>query len=171
MGWGPWIAVAAIGGIVGSTELAQRCRDRPAGPLHTLPGNIDIAVNILSFGSSEFFTVRLRNTDLPLGPAAILQVILNASDRACDPRRAAQRPVVVAVAVAAIMQDVDFNRAREALPAHCLKLMQNVSQEEADALRGEVKALGALRAAFGSVVPEASLARRGGLAATLPRPA
>lgn len=121
--------------------------------------------------------MRLRDTDLPLGPAAILQVILNASDRADDRQRAAQR----SEAVAAIMQGVDFNRAREnrarenrareALPAYCLKLMQNVSQEEADELREEVKAPGALRAVFGSVVPEASLARRGGLAATLPRPA
>ena len=168
----PWVSVAAIGGIVGWTELAQRYRDRPTGPLRTWPGNTYILVNILAslgalalvrhldlgtgiglplpvaqvliagagamaFFRSAFFTVRLRDTDLPLGPAAILQVILNASDRAYDRERAAQR----SDAVARIMHDVSFERARQALPAYCLKLMQNVSQEEADLLGEELKDL------------------------------
>lgn len=169
MDWAPWFAVAAVGGIVGWTELAQRYRDRPTGPLRTWPGNTYILVNILAslgalalvrhldlgtgiglplpvaqvliagagamaFFRSAFFTVRLRDTDLPLGPAAILQVILNASDRAYDRERAAQR----SQAVARIMHDVSFDRAKQALPAYCLQLMQNVSQEEADQLGEEL---------------------------------
>jgi hypothetical protein len=167
---GAYLAVAAIGAVVGWTELAQRYKDRPTGPLHTLPGFVYIVVNALAamgalafidyldlpgdaaglpkrvaqvllagasamaFFRSAFFTMRVGDADLPLGPALILQVILNAADRAYDRQRAGVRSAVVA----RIMKDISFERARRALPAYCLKLMQNVAPEEADRLSDDI---------------------------------
>lgn len=85
----------------------------------------------MAFFRSAVFSVRVRDEDVPLGPAIILQVILNASDRAYDRLRAAER----SRAVTRIMKDVSFDRARLALPAKCLQIMQNVSPAEQEALR------------------------------------
>jgi hypothetical protein len=170
-GWA-FISVALIGGLVGWTELAQRYRDRPTGPLRTLAGATYVLVNALAamgalalvrhldlaaetglpkdvaqvllaglgamaFFRSAFFTMRVGDADLPLGPALVLQVILNAADRAYDRFRAAER----SRAVSRIMRDVSFERAKQPLPAYCMKLMQNVSPEEAQRLATDLKAL------------------------------
>ncbi len=162
MAAGAFLAAAAIGGVVGWTELAQRYKDRPTGPLRTAPGFIYILVNALAsmgalafirylelpsgqglpqavaqillagaaamaFFRSAFFTMRVGETDLPLGPALLLQVILNAADRSYDRQRAAER----SAAVTRIMKGVSFERAKGSLSAYCLKLMQNVTEEEA----------------------------------------
>lgn len=158
--------------MVGWTELAQRYRDRPTGPLRTLAGATYVLVNALAamgalalvrhlglaaetglpkdvaqvilaglgamaFFRSAFFTMRVGEADLPLGPALVLQVILNAADRAYDRFRAAER----SQAVSRIMRDVSFERAKQPLPAYCMKLMQNVSPEEAQRLANDLKAL------------------------------
>jgi hypothetical protein len=75
---------------------------------------------------SALFTVRVGDTDVSIGPAAVLQIILNAADRACDRLRAGPR----SVRVHQIMQGVAFERAKLALPVHCFSLMQNVSIAE-----------------------------------------
>jgi hypothetical protein len=170
---GAYLAVAVIGGLVGWTELAQRYKDRPTGPLSTAPGAMYILVNALAaigalafiryldlpkdaaglpmeiaqillagasamaFFRSAFFTMRVGEHDLPLGPALILQVILNAADRAYDRQRAAVRSAIVA----RIMRDVSFDRAKNALPLYCLELMQNVPGDEGDRLLEDVKEL------------------------------
>jgi hypothetical protein len=170
----PLAAAAAIGAVAGGSELAQRYRDRPTGPLRTAPGWLYIGVNALAsvaalalvrhleigtaaglpkdvtqvlvaglgalaFFRSAFFIVRLKDEDVPLGPAAILQVILDAADRAYDRLRADQR----SDAVARIMHNVSFDRAKQSLPSYCLQLMQNVSEAEQIRLREEVQALDA----------------------------
>jgi hypothetical protein len=167
---GSYLLAGLIGATVGWTELAQRYKDRPTGPLHTAPGALYILVNALAaagalaflkylelpagdtlprevaqillagasamaFFRSAFFTMRVGEQDLPLGPALILQVILNAADRAYDRLRAAERSAVVA----RIMREISFDRARRALPAYCLKLMQNVTAEEADRLSDDIE--------------------------------
>jgi hypothetical protein len=71
----------------------------------------------------------------------VLQVILNASDRAYDRKRAAAR----SAAVTRIMADVAFERAKQVLPTHCLSLMQNVSSGESDALGAAVQKLEAAK--------------------------
>jgi hypothetical protein len=103
-----------------------------------LSANIGTTLNevlLAGFGSMAFFrtsifTVRIRDTDVAVGPAAVLQVILNAADRACDRLRAGPR----AQGVKDIMVGVSFTRAKLALPLHCLALMQNVSAEEQNQL-------------------------------------
>lgn len=96
-------------------------------------------IGAMAFFRSAVFNIRLGGSDVPVGPAMVLQVILAASDRAYDRKRAADR----SGAVARIMQDVAFERAKQALPAYCLSLMQNVSPTEADKLGADVQELAA----------------------------
>lgn len=78
------------------------------------------------FFRSALFTLRVGDSDVAIGPAAVLQIILNVADRACDRQRAGPRSAIVHD----IMRGVSFERARVALPVHCFALMQNVSITE-----------------------------------------
>lgn len=71
---------------------------------------------------SSLFNVRVGETMLGIGPSAILQTLLDATDRAVDRNRAQPR----ARRVAEIMKDVDFDKAKELLPTFCLASMQNL---------------------------------------------
>jgi hypothetical protein len=75
---------------------------------------------------ASLFTIRVGNTDVSVGPAAFLQIILAAADRACDRERAGPR----ALAMQDIMAGISFQRAKLALPLFCFNLMQNVSADE-----------------------------------------
>ncbi len=68
----------------------------------------------MAFFRSAFFTVQIDGNNVAIGPAAILQVILDAADRACDRQRALPR----STAVRLIMKGVSFSRAKEALPLY-----------------------------------------------------
>jgi hypothetical protein len=87
---------------------------------------------------SALFTIRVGDTDVAIGPAAVLQIILNAADRACDRLRAGPR----SARVYGIMRGVSFERARQTLPLHCFGLMQNVSTAEQTQLLQTIDALG-----------------------------
>lgn len=86
---------------------------------------------------SAVFVVRVGDQDVGVGPSGFLQVILSATDRAVDRRRAGAR----AGEVARAMSGVSFEKAAEALPSYCLALMQNATQEEERALANQVKFL------------------------------
>ncbi len=88
---------------------------------------------------SSLFTVRVGDSDVSIGPAAVLQIILNAADRACDRLRAGPR----SARVYQIMRGVSFDRAKQALPLHCFALMQNVSTAEQTQLMQTIDALAA----------------------------
>ena len=83
-------------------------------------------VGAMAFFRSSLFTVRVGDRDIGMGPAALLQIFLAAADRGVDGLRAQNRASKVAV----LMKDVDYTKARRALPALCLALMQNVPPEE-----------------------------------------
>jgi len=93
----------------------------------------------MAFFRTSLFTLRVGDADVAIGPAAVLQVILNAADRACDRVRAGSR----SAEVIAIMRGVSFERARDALPLHCFALMQNVSMAEQQLV---IQAIGSCRA-------------------------
>ncbi|MEO8713470.1 MAG: hypothetical protein ABI369_00500 [Acetobacteraceae bacterium] len=80
----------------------------------------------MAFFRSSLFTVRIADKDVGVGPSLFLQVILTATDRACDRIRATPR----SAAVRSIMEGIDFQRAAAALPAVCFNLMQNVAKQE-----------------------------------------
>lgn len=92
----------------------------------------------MAFFRSSFFTFRIGENDVPLGPGLIIQVLLDVTDRAVDRGRATPR----AVAITGIMKDIDFDKAHLALPSYCFALMQNVSREEQSAIGQQVTALG-----------------------------
>lgn len=77
------------------------------------------------FRTSLFF-MRIGGRDVGIGPSTFLQVILSATDRDVDRRRAVDR----AAAVTKALEGMEFDQIREALPRYCLTLMQNVSMEE-----------------------------------------
>lgn len=83
------------------------------------------------------FTVRVGDVDVGVGPNLLLAVVLDAADRAVDRERANRRNALVAE----IMDGVDFDKAKQALPSYCLTLMQNVPKEEQRAVAEEVKSL------------------------------
>lgn len=83
---------------------------------------------------SSIFNARVGDSDVGIGPAGLLQILLAAADRAVDRRRATQR----SASVAKIMEGVSFAKSQAALPAVCLVLMQNLPREEQEALAAEV---------------------------------
>ncbi len=94
-------------------------------------------VGAMALLRTAVFTLRVKDSDIAIGPAALLQVILAAADRECDRQRAGPR----AKRVKAIMRGVSFARARTALLAHCMALMQNLSADEQSALQQATEAL------------------------------
>jgi hypothetical protein len=99
-------------------------------------------VLLAGFGSmalfrTSIFTLRVKETNVAIGPAAVLQVILAAADRACDRLMAGPR----ARDVKEIMRGVSFAQAKTTLVLHCLALMQNVAADERSQLTQAVSEL------------------------------
>src|SRR5215213_3950221 len=86
---------------------------------------------------SSMFTVRQGGEVMQIGPANILQTILNASDRGVDRIRAEDR----ATRISGLMKDIAFDKASLELPVIALALMQNLSEDEQKLLRSQVEAL------------------------------
>jgi len=74
---------------------------------------------------------------IPIGPAAILDVLLLVTDRAVDRRRAIGRDEIVQL-FSQDLRHLKFNEAYDELPAYCLGLMQNVASDEQRRLGQEV---------------------------------
>jgi len=112
--------------------------------IHTLNWNFGIndpeasgwaQVFVAGFGAmailrASLFSVQIGNEAVPIGLKRFLDVMLASIDRAVDRNRAEER----GKAVGEIMQKVVFEKAYQSLPAYCLALLQNLSQEEQDQL-------------------------------------
>lgn len=83
--------------------------------------------------------MRAGDRDIGVGPSSFLQIFLHAADRAVDRLRAAVR----SNAVGQIMDGLDYGKAFRALPPFCLALMQNLSDEDQQALAKTLEALNA----------------------------
>lgn len=86
---------------------------------------------------SSLFTVRIGGEDVGVGPSSFLQVILMATDREVDRERATSR----AEQVVHIMDGLAFQKIDTALPTLCLALMQNLPEEDQQALGRQVAEL------------------------------
>lgn len=86
---------------------------------------------------SSLFLVRIGNQDVGIGPSSFLMVLLKATDRAVDRRRATERDKIISD----VMKDVSFTKAFAVLPAHCFGLMQNLSKEEQAEVAQQVSAI------------------------------
>lgn len=86
---------------------------------------------------SAVVTVRSGSTDVPIGPAAVVEIFRTALDRDVDRARAGPR----AQDIRRIMGDVSFVRAYKPLRDIAISLLQNVSPDEAARLRERISAL------------------------------
>jgi hypothetical protein len=86
---------------------------------------------------TSLFVVRVGTNDVGVGPVAFLQILLGATDRGVDRKRASER----AEKVVRIMGDLDPALAYNALPAFAIMLMQNLTLEDQKAIGDQVKAL------------------------------
>jgi hypothetical protein len=110
----------------------------PKGALTVLRVLVASLTSLALFRSS-LFTVRIGDADVGVGPSTVLMTLLGIADRGVDRRRAGDR----SRQVTKIMSEVSFSRARLALPAFCLALLQNVPPAEQHDLAIAVDALAA----------------------------
>ncbi|HEX5753018.1 MAG TPA: hypothetical protein VFZ09_42850 [Archangium sp.] len=86
---------------------------------------------------SSAFNMRVGNEDIAIGPSALLQVMLSATDRAVDRARARVR----AEMMARTMHMVPFEQLEVALPQLAFAMMQNVTDQEKQDFANVVSAL------------------------------
>jgi hypothetical protein len=91
----------------------------------------------IAFFRSSFFTLRVSGTDIGIGPSALLQSLIGAADRMIDRDQAQGR----ASALATIMRDVDFDKAKAALPALCFLLVENITPDDQKNISDQIKGL------------------------------
>jgi len=93
----------------------------------------------LALFRSSLFNVRIGDQEVGVGPNLILAMLLGVADRGVDRVRAKDR----SQQVTRIMRGVRFARARVALPAFCLALLQNLPEQEQQDLATAVESLAA----------------------------
>lgn len=86
---------------------------------------------------SSAFNMRVGKDDIAIGPSALLQVLLSATDRAVDRARARVR----AEKMARTMQSVPFEQIEDSLPQLAFTMMQNVTEQEKQGFANEVTGL------------------------------
>jgi hypothetical protein len=89
----------------------------------------------MTFLRSSIFKLRLNDTEVAIGPAALLDVLLLAADRGVDRRRARNRALEVSEAMA----NVSFDKAIVTLPPFCFALMQNLGKDAQKAFSDQIK--------------------------------
>jgi hypothetical protein len=94
-------------------------------------------VGAMALLRSAVVTVRSGDSDVPIGPAAILEIFRTALDRDVDRVRAGPR----ATEVGRIMAGVSFARAYRPLGGLAVSLLQNIGAEEEARLRQRIDAL------------------------------
>lgn len=83
-------------------------------------------VGAMALFRTSLFTVRAGDRDIGVGPGSFLQIFRDAADREVDRVRAGAR----GMAVANLMQGIDYQKAVDGLVPYCLALMQNVPDDE-----------------------------------------
>ncbi len=163
-----WIAVAALGAIVGISELVSRYRDAPASALRSLPAVFYVALNaaasIAALGiihSNPLWFPSRWTQVLMAGISAMAffrcsLFIVRAGDRdvgigpsgflqiflsASDRGVDRLRAESRSLCVRDIMNNVDYLKAFTALPPYCLALMQNVAPEDQQQLARALQVL------------------------------
>lgn len=91
----------------------------------------------IAFFRASLFTAKVGGADVAIGPGAFLQMALAAVDRGLSRRDA----LPTMREVPKIMQDVIFDKAKEALPMICFGSMQNLAPEEQKMVGEKIKEL------------------------------
>lgn len=95
----------------------------------------------ISFFRTSLFMVRIGDTDVGVGPSALLQSLLGAADRMIDRDQAQSR----ATDVSDIMRNIDFAKANQSLPSLCFVLVENITPADQVGLREQISRLAADR--------------------------
>ena len=106
---------------------------------------------------SALFIVKSGGDDVPVGPSAFMQSLLDAADRGVDRRRAQER----AIAAAKLLQRLDPAKTITVLPEAFFALMQNLSPDNREEIRTRVQSITQLK-----VPPRVRLLCFGALAMT-----
>ena len=148
-------SVALLSGGVAYGELISRYRDTPGRLLAADPTVVYLCVNIaagatalalvkefdaitadkhklvhaamlagfgaIAFFRTSLFTVRVSGTDIGVGPSTLLKALLDSSDMMLNRWQALNR----GAQVRAIMNGVDFDKAKTALPTTCFTPMND----------------------------------------------
>jgi hypothetical protein len=165
-GWVDWVAVALLGGMVGTSELISRYKDAPAAALSSLPARFYILVNALAsvaalgviHANPTWFAARWTQVLMAgLSSMALFRTslfVVRAGDRdigvgpssflqiflnAADRAVDRVRAEARSDAVGPIMDGLDFGKAFRALPPLCLALMQNMPDEDQKVDSGAVR--------------------------------
>jgi len=91
----------------------------------------------VAFFRSSLFTMRVGGSDMGVGPSALLQSLLAATDREINRSQAKDR----GNSIKDIMRDIDFAKAQLALPSLCFTLVENITAEEQKGLSDQIKSL------------------------------
>jgi hypothetical protein len=163
--------VAWFAGVVAYGELVSRYHDSPARLIGAPPTPLYLLINIaagiaalliveklgltantkaprlyaillagfgaLAFFRTSLFTLRVAGADIGIGPSAVLQSLLAAADRMIDRDQAQGR----ATDVAGIMREVDFDKARYALPSLCFVLVENMTPADQEGVSQQIQRL------------------------------
>jgi hypothetical protein len=103
-------------------------------PQATLVRVVAAGLSAMAILRTSLFTVHVADTEVGIGPVAILQVLLVAIDAGVDRVRAEQR----STATGQIMSGLQFSVVSEALPTYALALMQNLSPDDQKKLGTQV---------------------------------
>lgn len=164
-----WIAVAALGALVGASELISRYRDAPEAALQTWPALGYIAVNVAAslgalglIDANKWFPQQTELTKVLIAGVSAMAFFrtslftIRAGDRdigvgpsgflqiflaAADRAVDRQRAAARSDGVGQVMNGVDYAKASKVLPPYCLALMQNVSPEDQQQLARALEAL------------------------------
>jgi len=155
--WLYWPEAAALGGLIGASELISRYKDDPGSAIRSWPAISYIAINsAASLGAlglihaNGWFAASRWTQILMAGVSAMAffrtsLFVIRAGDRdvgvgpsgflqiflaAADRAVDRKRAAARSAAVAEVMKGIDFAKARKALPPYCLGLMQNISPED-----------------------------------------
>jgi hypothetical protein len=91
----------------------------------------------IAFFRSSLFTARVGNTNVDIGPSTLLKSLLDASDLMINRAQARDR----ADDATMIMKDVNFAKARAALPALCFTIVENVTEDDQKRIAASIGAL------------------------------
>jgi hypothetical protein len=103
-----------------------------------------VQVLICGFGAmaifrSAFAQIKVGDQETVIGPNAVLASLLAIVDREVDRKRGNDR----SADASRIMSGISFEKARVALPAYCLALLQNLSADEQKDLNTAITSLAA----------------------------
>ncbi len=141
---GAWAYVAVNAAAAGLALMVARIFGWTFGISGSSHKVVFVQVLICGFGAmavfrSAFAQIKVGDRDTLIGPNAVLASLLAIIDREVDRKRGNSR----SADASRIMSGISFEKARVALPAYCLALLQNLSAVEQKDLNTAIDSLAA----------------------------